>query len=120
MTHPRHLKEFLQLGKRCNFLSVPLLIFSCSSASPNLYFFLKAFLPAAMVKLFLPALAQQLTRAGAAAGGSFRVSWLCSKTLSTLNPTNFTENHSMAPFLELQHLNNGHFNSAASGPAHIK
>lgn len=51
MTHPGHLKEFLQLGKRCNFSSV-LLIFSCSSASSNLSFFLHTFLPAAMVKNF--------------------------------------------------------------------
>lgn len=48
------------MGKRCNFFSVPLLIFSCFSASSNLYFFCIHFFQLPCQRLFLPALPHQL------------------------------------------------------------
>lgn len=119
MTHPGHLREFLQLGKDA--ISCQFLFWFLLASQPHPTFIFSAYISSSChVKNFSSSSSTAAERTGPTVGCSFRVSWLGSKTCPHWTPWISQRNIPWPPSLEWQHLNNGHFNSAASGPAHIK
>lgn len=116
MTHPEHLKEFLQLGKKMQFLVSSSFDFLLLLSLIQPLSFLHAFLPAATLETFPPSSSTAVDKSRCCCWLLFQGLLALLKDLSTLNPMNFTENFIIPwpPSLEWQHLNNGHFNSAAS------
>lgn len=98
MTHPRHLKEFLQLGKKMQFLVSSSFDFLLLLSLIQPLFFLHAFLPAATLKTSPPSSSTAVDKSRCSCRLLFQGLLALLKDLSTLNPMNFTENHSMASF----------------------
>lgn len=98
MTHPGHLKEFLQLGKKMQFLVSSSFDFLLLLSLIQPLFFLHAFLPAATLKTFPPSSSTAVDKSRCCCRLLFQGLLALLKDLSTLNPMNFTENHSMASF----------------------
>lgn len=98
MTHPGHLKEFLQLGKKMQFLVSSSFDFRLLLSLMQPLFFLHALLPAATLKTFPSSSSTAVDKSRCCCRLLFQGLWALLKDLPTLNPVNSTENHSMASF----------------------
>lgn len=98
MTHPGHLKEFLQLGKKMQFLVSSSFEFFLLLSLIQPLFFLHAFLLAAMLKAFPPSSSPAVDKSRCCCRLLFQGLLALLKDLPTLNPINSTKNHSMASF----------------------
>lgn len=95
ITHPEHLKEFLQLGKKMQFL-VGSSWFSLAPQPHPTFIFSACISSSCQVKTFPPSSSTAVDKSRCCCRLLFQGLLALLKDPSTPNPMNFTENHSMA------------------------